>query len=285
MVFNSPLRYPGGKNRLAKFIADVCCLNRLTGHYVEPYAGGAAVALHLLFNDYVKTVTINDKDRAVYAFWHSILNHPQEFCQRIERCIVNVRTWKRHKIIQNDQDASLFDLGFSTFFLNRTNRSGILSGGILGGMKQDGIYKINCRFNKTDLIERIQKIASLNSRIQVFNLDAEALIRKIQKKKGCMNTLYYLDPPYFQKGPLLYMNYYDADDHRALADRIKKIKDSRWIVSYDSVPTIKKYYRGYGKMEYLLTHTAYGNSLGSEVLFFSNNLLIPEIVPPMKALP
>ena len=200
MVFNSPLRYPGGKNRLAKFIADVCRLNHLTGHYVEPYAGGAAVALHLLLNDYVKTVTINDKDRAVYAFWHSILNHPQEFCQRIERCIVNVRTWKRHKIIQNDQDASLFDLGFSTFFLNRTNRSGILSGGILGGMKQDGVYKINCRFNKTDLIERIQKIASLNSRIQVFNLDAETLIRKIQKRKGCMNTLYYLDPPYFRRG-------------------------------------------------------------------------------------
>lgn len=284
MGFNSPLRYPGGKNRLARFIADVCCLNLVTGHYVEPYAGGASVALHLLLNGYVKNVTINDKDRAVYAFWHSILNHPQEFCQRIEQCTVNVHAWKEFKRVQGEQDVSLFDLGFSTFFLNRTNRSGILSGGILGGIKQNGVYKIDCRFNKTDLIRRIQRVASLKNRIRVFNLDAEDLIKKIQGGKDRKNTLYYFDPPYFQKGQLLYMNHYDADDHEALANRIKKIKISRWIVSYDSVPTIKKYYRGYGKKEYLLTHTAYDNALGSEVLFFSKNLLIPEIVPPMKAL-
>ena len=284
MGFNSPLRYPGGKNRLAKFIADVCSLNCVTGHYVEPYAGGASVALHLLLNGYVRKITINDKDRAVYAFWHSVLHHPQEFCRRIERCVVDVRAWKKHKKIQGDQDASLFDLGFSTFFLNRTSRSGILSGGILGGIKQDGVYKIDCRFNRDNMIERVQRIAACQHRIHAFNLDAEELIEKVQKEGSRKNTLYYFDPPYFQKGPLLYMNHYDADDHGALADRIRKIEDSRWIVSYDSVPAIKEYYHGYGKKEYLLTHTAYGNSLGSEVLFFSNNLLIPEIVPPMKAL-
>lgn len=242
------------------------------------------MALHLLLNNYVENITINDKDRAIYAFWHSILYHPREFCQRVERCTVNVRTWKKHKKIQNDQDSSLFDLGFSTFFLNRTNRSGILTGGILGGRKQEGIYKIDCRFNKTNLIKRIQKIANYKNRINVFNLDAEDLIKKVQKEKYRKNTLYYFDPPYFQKGPSLYTNHYDVDDHKTLADKIKRIKDSGWIVSYDSVPAIKKYYRGYNKREYMLTHTAYDKSLGSEVLFFSNNLLMPEIVHPMKVI-
>ena len=282
MAFNSPLRYPGGKNKLVKFIADVWRLNCITGYYVEPYAGGASAALYLLLNNYAKNITINDKDRAIYAFWHSILNHTQEFCQCIEQSVVNVRTWKEHKKIQNDPNASLFDLGFSTFFLNRTNRSGILSGGILGGMKQNGIYKIDCRFNKTNLIERIQSIADHRNHIRVFNLDAEELIEKIQKEDHCKNVFYYFDPPYFQKGPLLYMNHYDANDHKALADRIKKIKKSSWIVSYDSVPTIMRYYEGYNRKEYLLTHTAYGTVLGKEVLFFSNNLLIPASVPPMK---
>lgn len=282
MGFNSPLRYPGGKNRLAKFIANVCHLNCITGHYVEPYAGGAAVALHLLFNNSVKNVTINDKDRAIYAFWHSILNHTQEFCHCVEQSVVNVGSWKVYKKIQNNPDASLFDLGFSTFFLNRTNRSGILSGGILGGMKQDGVYKIDCRFNKDNLIRRIHRIASCKSRIQVFNMDAADLIEKIEKN-NCKNTFYYFDPPYFQKGPMLYMNYYGIDDHKALADKIKKIKKSKWIISYDSVPAIKKYYDSYNWKEYLLTHSTHSPVSRREILFFSNNLRIPAIVPPMKA--
>ena len=139
MQFYSPLRYPGGKNKLAKFVALICEKNAVSGHYVEPYAGGASVALHLLFNGHVKEVTINDYDRAIYAFWYSILNDTEKFCRKIRNTDVTLETWRKQKKIQNNKatEKNLLKLGFSTFYLNRTNYSGIIDGGMIGGVSQD----------------------------------------------------------------------------------------------------------------------------------------------------
>ena len=162
MKFYSPLRYPGGKNKLARFIASLCVSNNISGHYVEPYTGGASVALKLLLDGYVNEITINDLDRSIYAFWHSILTNTNKFCRKIRNTEVTLNNWKRfRKIFLNKEKASLFDLGFATFFLNRTNRSGIINGGVIGGVKQKGEYKIDCRFNKDNLIDRI-KFSILN---------------------------------------------------------------------------------------------------------------------------
>jgi len=173
MKFYSPLRYPGGKNRLAKFIVLICEKNNINGHYVEPYAGGASVALYLLINGYVKEITINDLDRGIYAFWYSVLNDTDKFCRKIRNTEITVGNWKKFKKIHsNAKTAKLFDLGFATFFLNRTNRSGVIDGGVIGGETQKGKYKINCRFNKKDLIKRIKLIASHKKNIHLYNWDA-----------------------------------------------------------------------------------------------------------------
>lgn len=283
MNSNSPLRYPGGKNKLARFIALICEKNDITGHYVEPYAGGASVALHLLLNGYVREITINDLDRSVYAFWHSILNHNRKFCNRIQNVDVSLENWYKFKNIHRDKKrTSLFELGFSTFFLNRTNRSGILNAGMIGGIEQKGEYAIDCRFNKKELIRRIQRIGKHKKQIHIFNLNALSLIKKIQKKSKKENTIFYFDPPYYLKGPSLYMNHYEPNDHKKVASQIKKIKKSKWIVSYDDVTEIKKLYGGYKKKEYSLMHTAYKIRQGKEVLFFSNKLKIPRIAQPTK---
>ena len=274
MAFNSPLRYPGGKNKLAKFIASVCAENDITDHYVEPYAGGASVALHLLLNGYVRRVTINDLDRSLYAFWHSVLYNTDRFCSLIESVDVDVKTWKMQKSVQRDKNADLFALGFSTFFINRTNRSGILNGGIIGGVNQHGKYKINCRFNKKNLIERIKRIAEYKNRIHPKCVDARELVSKIQKQR-CKNTLFYFDPPYYKKGPSLYMNYYTNNDHEDMASAIKKIKDAKWIVSYDNAPEIKKMYKGYRLETRPIVYTARDVRHDKEVLFFGDDTKIP----------
>ena len=276
-MFNSPLRYPGGKNKLARFIASACKKNNITGHYVEPYAGGASVALYLLFNEYVKEITINDLDRSLYALWHSIIHHTKEFCNLIENTDVDVRNWKRLKEIQNETDPDTLKLGFSTFFLNRTNRSGILNGGIIGGKNQAGKYKIGCRFNKTNLIDRIKRIASYEKSINISCMDAKDLICQMQKQK-CDNMLYYFDPPYFVKGPSLYMNYYTKDDHAIMASVIKKIKDAKWIVSYDNVPEIRMIYKSYQRRKFPIAYTARDVRYQEEVLFFSNGMVIPPVM-------
>lgn len=283
MKFYSPLRYPGGKNKLAKFIALICEKNNINGHYVEPYAGGASVALYLLTNEHVKEITINDFDRAIYAFWHSILNDTKKFCRKIQNTEVNIKNWKKFKEIHiNKEKASLFDLGFATFFLNRTNHSGIIDGGIIGGLDQKGKYKINCRFNKEDLIERIKLVASHKKNIHLYNLDALKLIKKTRKESINRNTIFYFDPPYYLKGPSLYMTYYKGDDHKKVSEEIKKIQNAHWIVSYDNVPEIKRLYRDLKKKEYTLTHTAYKVRREEEILFFSNNIIVPQVQNPIK---
>jgi len=283
MKFYSPLRYPGGKNKLAKFVALVCETNKIDGHYVEPYAGGASVALTLLMEDKVNEVTINDLDRSIYAFWYSVLNETDKLCEMIESTEINIEVWQKQKAIQRRKPkADLLKLGFSTFFLNRTNHSGVIDGGTIGGLKQNGNYKINCRFNKKDLVERIREIANHKDKIHLYNLDALKLIKQIEKEAGIRNTVFYFDPPYFLKGQSLYMNSYGEKDHEKVSLAIKKIKNARWIVSYDNVPEIQSLYKGIKKIDYSFTHVAYTPREGKETLFFSRNLIIPNIPNPVK---
>ena len=285
MRFYSPLRYPGGKSRLAKFIALLCRDNEITdtgGHYVEPYAGGASVALFLLLNRHVSEITINDSDRAIYAVWHAILHDTDRFISKIRRVKINEDTWRKCREIQKQKDtASLFALGFSTFFLNRTNISGIIDGGMIGGFKQGGNYKIDCRFNKQELIQRIRTIAAEKRSIHLYNLDALDLIKRIQNESSA-STIFYFDPPYYLKGESLYLNYYKYSDHKDVSEAIRSIKNSRWLVSYDAADEIKKLYRGHKKMEYSLLHTARTARMGAEVLFFSKNMAIPRVADPTK---
>jgi DNA adenine methylase len=282
-LFYSPLRYPGGKNKLAKFVALLCKENNINGHYIEPYAGGASVALYLLLNAYVKEITINDYDRAIYAFWYSILNDTDKFCEKLKNIDITVDSWKIFKgLHSNKEKENLFDLGFAVFFLNRTNRSGIIDAGIMGGIDQKGEYKIDCRFNKEDLIKRIRNIAAHKNNIHLYNLDALDLINRIQKENIDQNTIFYFDPPYYLKGPSLYMNHYKESDHKKVSKGIQKIHNARWIVSYDNAPEIKKLYAGVRKKEYLLYYTAYKKREGREILLFSDNLFIPNVINPLK---
>ncbi len=270
----SPLRYPGGKNKLSPFIAKMCVDNNISDHYIEPYSGGASVALFLLMEGFVKKITINDKDRSLYAFWHAVLNNTDELCRLINDTEINLEQWKKQKEIQaNKIEVDLLQLGFSTFFLNRTNHSGIISGGLMGGIAQKGAYLMDCRFNKPELINRIQKIALKRDYIKVYQDDALKLIDNIQLNTEYQNSLLYFDPPYYYKANSLYMNHYEHKHHKTVSEKIKCIKDIHWIVSYDNVQEIKDLYTGYDSKEYSFKHTAHRAKIGREILFFSPNFL------------
>src|SRR5208283_6182105 len=148
----SPLRYPGGKWRMSAFFERVIRLNGLSGtQYVEPYAGGASLALSLLFKEQVSEVFLNDLDPAIHAFWHSVLTRNRDFIQLVDVTPVTPDEWSKQKAVYaKGSVAGKFALGFATFFLNRTNHSGILNGGMIGGRTQSGPWKINARFNRSD---------------------------------------------------------------------------------------------------------------------------------------
>ncbi|MGZ4963048.1 MAG: DNA adenine methylase [Limisphaerales bacterium] len=283
MYFNTPLRYPGGKGKLTEFVKLVFEQNDLLeGHYVEPYAGGAGLALNLLMLDYASCIHLNDLDPSVFAFWHSVINSSDEFCRMIKDAKLNMREWRRQKAVQRDpQNHTMIELGFSTFFLNRTNRSGILNGGVIGGNDQTGEWKIDARFNKVELCRRVEKIALHRSRIRLYNLDAANLITGVLPSLP-KKTLVYLDPPYYLKAERLYRNHYGHEDHAAIAKLVATKIKVPWIVSYDHRPQIVEMYKGFPTITYGMNYSASDCYEGSEVMFFSKLLEIPDVTNPAK---
>jgi DNA adenine methylase len=275
--YSTPLRYPGGKQKLSPFVADILAVNDLIGgHYVEPYAGGAGVAIELLLKGLVCNVHLNDSSKPVYAFWRAVLAHTDELCRLIASASLTVDEWKRRReVVRNPGKHSILELGFSTFYLNRCNRSGVLSGGLIGGLDQKGEWKLDARFSRNELIRRIEAIASLRVRISIRNMDAEAFIVQTVPNMP-RETLVYCDPPYFAKSSRLYLNSYGAEDHKRLSRFIQSELNRKWIVSYDSAPEILAYYKRRRTFVYDIQYSASKVYRGSEVFVFSDDLKLPQ---------
>ena len=277
-LHKSPLRYPGGKGKVSNYVKLLMLENGLVGRdYVEPYAGGASVALELLFEDYADTIHINDLNPGVHSFWQAVLGETAELCDRIENTRVTMDEWHRQRAVADSPDSSGLDLGFATFFLNRTNRSGIISGGVIGGKDQSGEWKLDARYNIAELIVRIRKIGRHRTRIDLTNLDASEFLLR-WTGTGEPPSFIYLDPPYFVKGEGLYDNFYGPDDHAAVAAMVRELAHP-WIVSYDAAPTIISLYQGFDRIRYSLSYSANTRGLGSEVMFFSPGFQRPEQPP------
>lgn len=268
----SPLRYPGGKASLAGFFEKIIKYNKLNGcTYIEPYAGGAGAALSLLFLEKVDNIVINDLDRSIYSFWKSIVNNTDEFIDMVFTTPVNMDEWHRQKEINRKKDENELALGFSTFYLNRTNRSGILNGGPIGGIAQTGKWQIDARFNKSELISRIRKVGLYRNRIELTNMDGIQLMRKMKQERP--NSLFYIDPPYFVKGSLLYLNYYKNNDHVSLANFLNTTDYLNWILTYDNVEAIHNLYSERKKIEFDLIYRADKRRMGKELMVLSDNLV------------
>lgn len=275
----TPLRYPGGKGRLASYVKAILKANNLLdGEYVEPFAGGAAIALELLFHEYVSRVHINDLSRSVYAFWNCVLDRTDELCRLVRDSPRTIEEWDRQKrIMKYQEENDDLAVGFAFFFLNRTNRSGILNGGVIGGRAQTGEWKIDARYNANELAARIQAIARLRSRISLTKLDALTFIEN-GKTTWPSKALVYCDPPYYVKGRDLYYHFYEHPDHEAVAQAIAGIDSQRWIVSYDNVEAINQMYSKWRKVIYDIGYSARTARQGSEVMFFSGGLTMPPLV-------
>ncbi len=273
----SPLRYPGGKGKLQTFVRDLIRANDLEGgSYSEPYAGGASVALGLLMEDHVSEVHINDIDEGIFSFWHSILNYPDEFLRKLWDAPLTVEEWQRQNYIRrNKNEFDQLDVGFSTFYLNRTNRSGVINAGVIGGLDQSGNYKIDARFNKEGLAKRIMAVACHKAHIHISQQDAIDFITTTLPQRGAKG-LVFLDPPYYLKGSKLYTSFYKHDDHVKVAEAIKSSPHKHWIVTYDNVEQIENIYDLTDKVIYNLRYSLNHKSTGgSEILFHSPNVKLP----------
>lgn len=282
MKTETPLRYPGGKSVMTSFIEQFIEANAMKHVvYVEPYAGGAGAALKLLFKGIVERIHINDANDAVYAFWYSLLHESKAFLSLFDTTQVNLEEWFKQKqiLVENNLENPL-SLGFAFFFLNRCNRSGILTAGPIGGNTEEkqikANYTIEARFRKPGLRQKLEKIIQYKGQIKVTHLDALRLLRNLNQRRHKERLLVYLDPPYYKKGAVLYMNAYKLDDHKRLAQYLQRTFRPTWLLSYDNVSEIRKLYQERELYHFSLNYSVEKMKKGDELLLHSKNSIFPE---------
>jgi DNA adenine methylase len=270
----SPLRYPGGKTRLIGFFRKVIRANGLRDvTYVEPYAGGAGAALGLLISGQVERIVINDLDPAINAFWRAVVLDSCSFAKRVQSTPLTIGEWQRQKeIYKNPKEWSDLDLGFATFYLNRTNRSGVSNAGPIGGFDQSGNYKMDARFNREALLERVRIIGLYQSRIEIRSDDGVDIVNQYVREP---NTLVYADPPYFVKGSSLYLNSFHEAQHQALANCLNNEANAKWVLTYDDVPQIAQLYSERRRMNFALNYSVHTAKRAQETMVFSDSLIAP----------
>lgn len=276
-MFYSPLRYPGGKGKLEPFME---ILIEQTGHiggtYIEPFAGGAGIALELLEKNIVNEIVINDLDKGIYSFWKAILTETDRFVENIRNVPLNIDEWNKQKVILDDNSKYSYELGFATFYLNRTNRSGIIKGGVIGGVEQNGNWKMDARFNRDDLIERILKIAKRKKNIHIYNKDVSSFVQNYLPRYE-NNAFVYFDPPYFGKGKQLYLNFFSYEDHVRIERMINQQVNCDWVITYDDVKEIADIYQNHILRRFDLNYSAAVKRKASEIIIFRRLDMIPEI--------
>ena len=256
----TPLRYPGGKTQLSKFVQHTIEINHMVSPiYCEPFCGGAGVAVDLLLGRKVDSIILNDFDICIYSVWNAILNDTDHLLQRIHDTPINMDVWHAQRRIYEElkvADEYSIELAFATFFLNRTNMSGIITGGPIGGLMQKGTYKLDCRYNKESLKKKILDIAAAHEHIQLYHMDAADLIRTILVHQDPERLFVFFDPPYYQQGKNLYKNAFNHDGHVALSDAIREMNAFKWILTYDNHQRIQEIYQDMFPMWYSLRYAA-----------------------------
>ncbi len=265
----SPLRWAGGKSKMIPFVNNV--INQIENKnitFVQPFAGGAGVSLFMLGNSKVNKIIINDFDYGVYSFWHSVFFDNDNLIKIIEQTDVTMQQWlKRRQSLKSIQDLDTLQSGYTTFFLNRTNRSGILSAGAIGGLSQSGKWKINERFNKKTLINQIKNLKQYSHRVQIYNKTYNELYKCISNE----NLFSFVDPPYYQKGKSLYRKFFIHNDHLQLSQMMKNL-NHQWILTYDLNDNIKKMYQWSNSMQFNIKYSVTKAFQASQLLIYSDGL-------------
>lgn len=272
-VTKSPLRYPGGKTQLSGFLKNLLEINQMRNViYCEPFSGGFGAGLDLLFSNTVNSIIINDLDLGIYSIWKAILDECEEFVDLIEITPVTLSEWYRQREIyeerKKDENYSI-ELAFATFFLNRTNHSGIISGGPIGGFSQNSKYTLDCRYNKKGLVKKIKAINKEKNRISLYNLEANDLIQNVLLQFDSEDLFIFFDPPYYKQGKNLYTNFFDHDNHVELQQCVELLDDYKWITTYDYEENIKEIYNDYPTLEYKIQYSANRVRKEKEYLFHS----------------
>ncbi|WP_434107947.1 DNA adenine methylase [Paraburkholderia caffeinilytica] len=273
--FKSPLRYPGGKASLTRIIEQIVIDHELAGrHLFEPYAGSAAISIALVGDGVCPFASISELDPLLYSFWKTVFSNPSKLIRRIKKTEITLNTWhKLRPLLELDapDESQLDTLAFAALFFNRTNFSGVIHSGPIGGQTQSSDYSIDCRFNRDELVERIEALSTLGPKFDVQHSDALEVIKRQRNKRS---VLFYVDPPYYLQGKKLYRYNYRLNGHVALAEALHKAKFP-WLLSYDRHDVIENLYEDFHNVDQEFRYSSRVSKKESELLITNVELVHP----------
>ena len=266
-MINSPLRYPGGKQKTVKEIAKYIPEFK---EFREPFVGGGSVFLYLKQKYPDRTFWINDKFYDLYIFYKELQNNPQKVIEKVLH-YKDYSDGKELFLLLKDNFYKMDTLtqAAAFFVLNRITFSGTTQS---GGFSKGAFEK---RFTISS-IERIKKFYPFLEGVKITNSDYEDVIQKSGK-----DVFIFLDPPYYKaKKSMLYGKNGDLHksfDYERLADVLKRCSH-KWLMTIDNSDYIKNLFSFAYIKEWNLT---YGmrivNSQKEKELFISNYPLKKEI--------
>jgi DNA adenine methylase len=270
----SPFRYPGGKGFLTPFLRAelVKRYPQSKARFAEPYCGGAGAALNLLVEGSVSNLHLNDADIRVYSAWNAIINETERFIDRIYSTSATIENWEicLRKLYDTNATSYEFDLGFSAFFINRTSRSGVLLGsGPIGGYDQKGKWKIDARYYRETLVERVRKLGELRHKIELTNLDGLEFCKQMRARQLLPSTFLFIDPPYVKAGGRLYYDGMTTAKHEALAEWLVAQDETHWLLTYDDHPLVRENYKEMNEYKLDVRYSLAKRRTESELLYMS----------------
>lgn len=251
MTNRTILRYPGGKFRARKKIADM--FDDSVQTVAAPFFGGGSVELELA--DRGKQVFAAELFEPVAYLWQQVKTDPQRLVDAVTPLLGQPRSrfYELQKELREGLDDP-FEMAWRAFVVNRTSFSGsTLSGGIGDG----------ARFTAGS-VDQLLKVDL--SKVEITQGDYwDVLFQSGQKYDGV-----YADPPYaLDKGSNLYGNNgdtHDSFDHRLFAERMNQV-EGRVVVSYNDCELVRDLFAGW---EFIPVEWAYGMNKSKK----SNEVLI-----------
>ncbi|MGA2268774.1 MAG: DNA adenine methylase [Bryobacteraceae bacterium] len=221
-----PIPYIGGKNRLA---AQIIAMFPEHTAYVEAFAGGAQVFFR---KEPSEVEVLNDLDYDIVNFYRVCQSHYEELVRYL-RFTVASRRW--FDILKATDPATLTDI-------QRAGRFLYLQKNAFGGLvvKQHYHYGVtkSINFNPIRIPAIIEAAHKRLANAQIESLPYEQIIEKYDRP----TTLFYLDPPYWERK--LYKFNFKEQDFLALEQRLRKVA-GKFILSLDDHPKVREIFRAF----------------------------------------
>ena len=240
LPLRSPLRYPGGKSRVAKLLAPYIPEHT---EYREIFFGGGGVFFH---KPKARRNWVNDLHPGLHALWKTLRDHFDVFealcrAQDASDLRATFQKWiDRDDLMKARGDDALMERAVQYYFINRTVWTGRV---VYDPARRSRLYFSNPE-GWGNLEKKLAHLRACSEKLQgvrITNVPFEECLAE-----ATPDTFLYADPPYYRDSldtacSKLYEGHFAIEAHTLLRDLLAA-SPAKAMISYDDRPEVRKLY-------------------------------------------